>query len=217
MKAASGRCKRRFGATPFAGSQGRDTVEPMNRLSPHTRKVTLAWTMALALVVFPALSLLEAVHSGRGISVQTWRARRIAQVAGKMAGSGKLAEAGSSTEVFNHLLQISNLQEGMFFVLGRNSNKRRANGDGVLQPEENCLALVAGLPAGAPDNLPVLLWDPASDAPSGLLGPATSGQWLSVDGKGRVTLRDEPPAWWCERTAEDLFPALPGVQRLLRP
>ena len=189
----------------------------MNRLSPRLRKMTLAGTIFLALVVFPALSLLESIHSGRGASVQTWRARRMAKAVQEQARAQELTAAHTSTEVFNGLVKSGILQENLFFVPGQIPKKRQANGDGVLQSEENCVALVAGLPADAPDNLPILLWDPDPDAPVGLRSLERPWRWLSVDGKGRVSLQAGPPAWWKERTAEDLLPGVPGVQRLLRP
>lgn len=191
----------------------------MHCLPPRARHAALALTIFLGLVVFPALFLTQMVRTGRSPRLQMRNAREIAAVLRSNVETGELEAAGSSTELFNALLQRAPLGEDFFFVPGFKPLKRRADGDGVLQVEENCFAVIAGLPEDAPADAPVLAWDPRLPEDRRIRRlPLARPRWLTVDGAGKVTIhKGAAPDWWLGRGEEDLLPEVPGVQRLLLP
>jgi hypothetical protein len=189
----------------------------MNRLTPRIRRVALATLIVLALLVLPSIQIIESIRSGRSTAIQLLNAERIAGALRSRLSSADLQSAETSTDLFNRLLREGAVTESMFYTPGFGPLKRRTNGDGTLQPEENCFALVVGLPEKPDAGTPVLLWDPKlrKDKPPRRRWSRPS-RWLVVDSAGKAAMvrLDAVQEWG--RT-NDFLPSLPGEQRLLRP
>lgn len=186
----------------------------MNRLTPRMRRAGLLLAVLLPLLVLPAVRI-----AGRSQTLHPL-VRNAARIAAALRpGPGPRLDSdspASSTEVFNRLIQAGKVDERTFYVPGFEPLKRRPNGDGVLAPEENCFALVTGLPREAAGSTPWLLWDPAlRDKRILTKQPLQPPRWLFVDISGRVSLQDA--GRWEEQAGGDLLPVVPGEQRLLRP
>lgn len=177
----------------------------------------------LAAGLFPAILLWKRVDSGQSANLLRRNARLIVRA---LETRGALlhrpAPPASSTAVFNDLIAAGLLRERDFWVPGFAPAKRRPDGDGVLQAEENPYVLVWGLDATAPADAPWIGTDPRlhrRDRPWGKPRFARwEAAWIVGEHGGRVHLRRRrPPAWWDRMEEPDLLPGVPGTQRLLTP
>jgi hypothetical protein len=192
----------------------------MNRLTPRMRWVTLTLVIVLALLVLPAIQIVQSIRSGKNPGLQRANAEAIAKAVTDAIRRGELTPMPeSSTEAFNLLLRRGIVTEAMFYVHGFAPLKRRPDGNGTLEPEENGFALVVGLPENPPPGTPVLLWDPElgkKGLPSRRL--LRVRRWLIVDASGRASQpRTSTLSWWGKDAGSDFLPGVAGEQRLLRP
>lgn len=189
----------------------------MNRLTPRIRQMSLAVLIATALLVLPSIQILQSIHSGRSTSVQLLHAERIAAALRAGIKSADLQSAQSSTEIFNRLLQEGSVTESMFYTPSFGPLKRRPNGDGTLQTEENSFALVIGLPEQPDAGTPTLFWDPKLRKEKQPRRRWTRPpRWLVVNAAGKASMvRISALQEWGQ--GSDFLPSVPGDQRVLHP
>jgi len=86
----------------------------------------------------------------------------------------------SSTEVFNMLIRDYGLHETMFYIPGNPDKRSLPNGDGILQPHENCMIYVRGQNDSMPANSPLVADEMEAPGIYGKYHPWLKDGWAIV-------------------------------------